>query len=221
MNWTEFPLLFGAADGEDTDDSPDLDTGGESTTVRTLSAEEIDSMVARASSRGSRKAMKDLASELGFDTAGALKEWVSEQREKADAAKSEEQRVLEEARAASQDAAQQRRELANERLALRIERAVIRAGVSDPKKSSRIATLVKADINSEIDLDEDDAAWDTPIADAIESVKSDAPELFNQRAGFGSGDGGATGGSTADDEEQTRAAQEEQWTKEYAAKGWS
>ena len=98
---------------------------------------------------------------------------------------------------------------------------MIRAGVSDPKKSSRIATLVKADINSEIDLDEDDAAWDTPIADAIESVKSDAPELFNQRAGFGSGDGGATGGSTADDEEQTRAAQEEQWKREYAAKGWS
>lgn len=211
--------LFGAADGDESDD--DLDAGDESmdAATRTLTAKEIDSMVAAAAKRATRKAARDLASDLGFDTAGELKAWVQEQQDQAEAAKSEEQKVLDNARKASQEAAELKASLARERLDIQIERAVIAAGISDAKKSSRITTLVKADIGSDIDLN-DMSAWETPIADALESVKSDAPELFNVRSGFGSGDGGATGESSPDDGDKEQAALEERIEKEYAAKGW-
>lgn len=215
---TDLVFLFGAADGDDADDPAD-DAPVVSGAARTLSADEIDAMVARAASRGSRKAMKDLASELGFDSAGSLKEWVAGQQQAAEAQKTEEQKVLEQARRASQEAEETKRVLARQRLDLSIERAVLRAGVADEKKSSRIATLVKADIDDEIDLS-DEAVWQDAITVALESVKSDAPELFNHRAGFGSGDGGATGGSATDDDKQLRATQEEEWDKEFASKGW-
>lgn len=215
---TDLVFLFGAADGDDAEDPAD-DAPVVSGAARTLSADEIDAMVARAASRGSRKAMKDLASELGFDSAGSLKEWVAGQQQAAEAQKTEEQKVLEQARRASQEAEETKRVLARQRLDLSIERAVLRAGVADEKKSSRIATLVKADIDDEIDLS-DEAVWLDAITVALESVKSDAPELFNHRAGFGSGDGGATGGSATDDDKHLRATQEEEWDKEFASKGW-
>jgi hypothetical protein len=215
---TDLVFLFGAADGEDADETTE-DAPEVSGATRTLSADEIDAMVARAASRGSRKASKELATELGFDSAGALKEWVAGQQQAAEAQKTEEQKVLEQARRASQEAEESKRVLARQRLDLSIERAVLRAGVADEKKSSRIATLVKADIDNEIDLS-DEAVWQEAITVALESVKSDAPELFNHRTGFGSGDGGATGGSATDDQEQLKATQEEEWDKEFARKGW-
>lgn len=199
------------------------DDGGETTTatdnsstseLRTLTSEEIDKMVARAADRGSRKAVKTLASELGFENVGELKDFVSGRMEAEEAEEDEARKAAAAVDKAKADLAKEKADMAAERLRLSIEREVLRSGVTDEKRAARISTLVRADLDPT--LDEED--WAESISDLLGEMKEDTPELFGKAASHGSGDGGTTGGSDTSDD--SAAQQVKAWEQEMAQKGF-
>ena len=180
--------------------------------TRTLTAAELESVAARAAGRGSRKATKELAKELGFDSVAAMKDFVGAQKKAQDEAKSDDEKAKEETATEAAGLAEDRALVRTERLDLAIQRAIVATGISEQKKLDRIAALIRDELDP--DLEPDD--WDEGVKVAIETLKEEWPELFTPaKTDHGSGDGGAGGSSTKDETEE----EEKRWSKEYAAKG--
>lgn len=206
------PVPLWGAEGDDDADDDDGDEGASQEESRSLTSSELEKMAARAASRGSRKALKDLRAELGFDDMDALKGFIVERREADDAAKSDQDKALaefEDLKSSTQVALSEARGM---RLEATIERSIIRAGVTDDKKATRIATLVHADLDT--DLDAEDLA--EALSTAIAGLKADMPELFAS-SGTGSGDGGSKGSSQGETDED--ADREKKILAEYARRG--
>jgi hypothetical protein len=203
--------LFGAEGDDDAGDGDESENDSQEES-RSLTSTELEKMTARAASRGSRKALKDLKSELGFDDMDALKGFIIEKREADDAAQSDQDKAVaefEDLKSSTRDALSEAKGI---RLDATIERAIIRAGVIDDKKAARISTLVHADLDT--DLDAEDLA--EALSTAIEGLKTDMPELF-VISGTGSGDGGSKGSSQGDSDED--ADREKKILAEYARRG--
>ena len=183
---------------------------------RTVSQDDLEKMVARAADRASRSATKALASEFGFDKVSDLKSWVSAQREAEAEAQSESERAAAKLAEDQAKITAAGNALTRDRLAVKIERAVVRSGVTDDKKLDRLQTLVLAEID---DVEAEDS-WGDQIAAAVEGLQSDMPELFASAGSHGSGDGGARGGSEPP-EPDDEAQQEQSWKEEYAGRGYA
>lgn len=211
--------LFPFWGAEDEGDDPEGDPPEtQPSPTRQLSGEEIEKMTARAADRSARKARKDLAEELGFEDLNSFKGWVEAQRTAEKEAMDERSRAIQEAQEAKAQAEALRNNLASERLDLAVRRFVVGAGITEDKKMQRVAALVRLDLDP--DLVNDEGGWDEAIAEALTSVKEDAPELFagSGPSGFGSGDGGARGSSKPpepDKEAETRKKLE----REFADRG--
>lgn len=180
--------------------------------TRELTAKEVEAMLARASGRGERRAIKRLAKELGFGGVGEMKEFVASQKEAADAAKSDEQKRLEAADKKSARAEAEAGKLQDDRLMVAVERAIVREGVTEQKKLDRLATLVWAELDDELEEEE----WPDAITEAVSTIKADMEEMFTGRKPSGSGDGGAEGPSKPQGEQDR---EEKQWEEEYRRKG--
>lgn len=211
-------LLWGAEDDEDgsTDDggSGASSSDDQKSETRTISTDELEAMTARAADRATRKAKKELASSLGFESLNDLNEFVSTKKEADEAAQDEQTKALQEAERARKEYEAKVSSLADERLSVAIDRAVVGAGIGEPKRASRIAALVRDDL--ETDILEDEDGWEEAITAALQAVKGDMPELFAKAAGFGSGDGGSKGKSSEDDD---GADKEKQLVGHYQKKG--
>ncbi len=204
--------LWGAEGDDDVGDGDEGDESASEEDTRSLTSTELEKMTARAASRGSRKALKDLRSELGFDDMDALKGFIVERRTADEDAKSDQDKSLQEfedLKSSTRDALSEAKGI---RLDATIERAVIRSGVTDGKKAARISTLVHADLDT--DLDAEDLA--EALSTAIDGLKTDMPELFAS-SGSGSGDGGSKGSSKGDSDED--ADREKKILAEYARRG--
>jgi len=180
---------------------------------RTLTSAELEAMTARAASRGSRKGVKSLRDELGFESVDEMKAFVEAKRKADLEAQSEEEKATKAAADAVKAAEAEKIAASALRRQLVVERQIVRAGVTDEKKTERIATLLHADLDSDLEPDEYADAVDT----AIEGLKADMPELFATKKVAGSGDGGARGdseGETDDDADREKAL-----IAEYAARG--
>lgn len=204
------------------DDDPEEEEGSPpqpspEPSTRELTAKEIEQMTARAADRSARKARKDLATELGFEDFGKFQTWVQAQQAAEKEALDEKDRAIQEAKEAQAQAEALRNNLASERLDIAVQRQVLAAGVSDEKRMSRVAALVRLDLDPDLINDED--AWDEGIAEALSSVKEDAPELFGTQSpgGPGSGDGGARGRSTVTPDKE--ADERKKLEKEFADRG--
>ena len=207
------PVPLWGAEGDDGDDGDgDGDEGASQEESRSLTSSELEKMTARAASRGSRKALKDLRSELGFDDMDALRGFITERQEADEDAKSDQDKALQEFEDLKSSTRDTLTEAKGIRLDAFIERAIIRAGVADDKKAARIATLVHADLDTDLDAEELAEALST----AIDGLKADMPELF-ATSGTGSGDGGSKGSSTGDDDKD--ADREKKILAEYARRG--
>jgi len=213
MRW--FVDLYGSEgeDSGDEDEAEEQETGTEEgPETKTLTAQELEAIAARASGRASRKATKDLAKEFGFESVSAMKEFVAAQKQAQDEARSDEEKAKSEAEQARQAAAEERTKLRTERLDLEVQRGIVSQGITDQKKLDRISALVRAELDTELEEDE----WPDGVIDAISAIKADMPELFSSaKVPPGSGDGGARGSSTKDEQQE----EEERWSQEYAAKG--
>lgn len=210
--------LFGA-DGEgDEGEEPEGDSSGSDDgsgdNTRSLTTDELEKMTARAADRASRRATKALAEELGFETVGQLKEWASETKEAQEEAKSEDEKAREELARRTAEAEKAQRQLRTQRLSVEIDKAIVRAGVTDEKKLDRLQTLVYAEVAESDDED----AWVSEIEEALDGLKTDMPELFSGKKSHGSGDGGSRGPAGSDDSDESEE-EEEAWRDEYARKG--
>lgn len=210
-------LIWGAEDGDDEGNGDDQSgipgSGQEAPETRVITTDELEAMTARSADRATRKAKKELASSLGFESLTELNEYVSAQKKAEEAAQDEQTKALQEAERAKKEYEAQISNLADQRLALSIDRAVIGAGIGDPKRAARIAALVRDDLES--DVLEDEEGWEEAITAALQAVKADMPEMF-AKSGFGSGDGGSKGKSTDDDD---GAEKEKQLVGHYQQKG--
>jgi len=210
-------LLWGADD----EGSDDGDDGGDPTgtpdptpEVREITQGELDKMAARAADKASRKARRDIASDMGFENLGNLKEFVEGKKAADDAATDEQTKVLQEAERSKKENEAATSALAEKSLALTISMQVVAAGVADQKKVQRIAALVRDDLDSEVLSDEED--WDEVVGSALQELQTDMPELF-VKSGVGSGDGGAHGDSVTDEDKD--AARQKELREEYEKQG--
>lgn len=218
----KFPWALWGSDGEgeegEGEEEGEESSGEESKPeTRTLTSEELEAMTSRAASRAGRSATKKLREELGFESVDDLKAFIAERKKADEEAQTEQEKATAEAAEETAKLATERGAVANERLSLAIERQIVRSGVSDDQKTSRISTMVRAEL--EADLEEED--WTTAITEAIEAIKGDMPEAFTGKKSPGSGDGGGQGPSS--DKEKAakeQAAKEAQWAAEYAARGF-
>jgi hypothetical protein len=213
-NW---PFALWGGDGSDDESGDDSreDSSEEEPTTITMSQKELESSIARAASRASRKATKELRESLGFSSQDELNAFVNSTREAQEAEKSEAEKAqakLDEDRKAleSQNSAVQ-----NERIDLKVDRAIVMAGITDEAKVKRIRTLVRTELD-EGNLDMD--ALEEEVATAIASVKSDVPSLFSTNAqNPGSGDGGANDDPPS--EAKKAAERDKKLADEYARRG--
>jgi hypothetical protein len=206
-------LFWGAEEDGDPADEVDPQIV-EQPSTKTMTAEEIEKMTARAADRASRKARKDLASELGFDDLNAMKDFVGAQQEATKEAMDEQTKAIQGAKESQREYEALKSNLASDRLDVAVQAQVLAAG-ADPKKVSRVAALVRTELDPDVVNEED--TWGEVITDALSSVKEDIPELFAGTKGFGSGDGGAKGKSAPPEDED--AALKEKFSKQFAAKG--
>jgi hypothetical protein len=206
-------LLWGAENEDDEETTTETPKVTEEE-PRTISTAELEQMTARAADKATRKAKRELATSLGFDSTAEMTEFISTNKKAAEEAQDEQTKALQAAQRKEKEYEAKMSALADERLNLMIERKVVAAGIGDPKRASRIAALVRDDLDS--DLIEDEEAWGGAVADALQSVQEDMPELF-AKSGFGSGDGGSKGKSTDDEDEA--AKKEKQHTDRYANRG--
>jgi len=184
--------------------------------TKTLTAAELEAMTARSADRASRTATKALAKELGFEKLSDMKKWATEAKEAEAASKSESEQASAQLVEDQATLSASKRAVAQDQLNVKIERAIVRSGVTDDKKLDRLLTLVVADIGD--DIDEED--WADAITSAVEGLKTDVPELFAGAKPHGSGDGGAKGDSTDDDDDaDAEAKQDKAWADEYTGRG--
>lgn len=205
-----FPLW--GAEGDD--DDPEVEETSTTDESRSITTSELEQMTARAADKASRKARREIASDLGFDSLVELKEYVSTVKKAEVEAQDEQTKALQEAERSRKEFEAKMADLTEQRLNLLITQKVVGAGVGDPKRSSRIAALVRDDLDPEVFVEED--AWDEAVTAALQAVKADMPELF-AKSGVGSGDGGAHGKST--DETDEGAEKEKQLTTHYLNRG--
>ncbi len=204
----------GSGDQPPSGDSSADDGSDSQPAQRTLTQEELDKITARAADRASRSATKALAADLGFEKVADLKAWALTQKEAQEEQRSEAEKAAAKLAADQASVDTSRTALAQERLEVQIEKAVVRAGVTDEKKLDRLLTLVYA----EIDETEDEDGWSAQIGEALEGLRGDMPELFASSA-RGSGDGGARGDSLPPDQNK-EAEEEKKWDQEYKNRGY-
>ena len=75
-------LFLWGAEGDDDDEGTDDQSGSsgsgdDSPETRTITTEELEAMTSRAADRATRKAKKELASSMGFESLSELNEFVS------------------------------------------------------------------------------------------------------------------------------------------------
>jgi len=212
------PVPLWGADGSDEGEEGSNEEGQEGSSVseeskRTLTSKELEAMTAKAASRGGRKATKALRDELGFESVEDMKAFIASKRQAEEQELSDQEKATKAAEATKAEAEAEKLAASALRRSVLIERQIVRAGVTDEKKTERIATLVQAELGSDLDPDE----WNEAMKAAVASLEKDMPELFAGKRSAGSGDGGAKGGSTTETDDE--AEREKALIAEYAARG--
>lgn len=159
------PYVAGADEGEG--DPP----GGDE--ERTFTQADVDRLVGRARTEARRTSVTEVAEQLGC-TVDEAKQVLDAVRAADAAQQTDAQRALAAAQDAQAAADQARAEAAAERLAARVERRLLAAGVPD-------TALARAARMVDLDPDVDDDAIDTEI----DQLKSDVPALFTPATGTG------------------------------------
>ncbi|WP_327375820.1 hypothetical protein OG393_18770 [Streptomyces sp. NBC_01216] len=175
-----FPIL--GASPDDPGNSPTGETTPESTDTATVTIpqEELSRRFAREKDQGRRAGVRDLLSQLGFESAKALTEYVQAQREADQQQKDAEQARLSEAERREQTAAERERQ-AQEREAAAVARerdaarraVLVGLGATGTELEDAVVLLGRL-----VDPDADDTA----LARAADELKERRPELFGQRA---------------------------------------
>lgn len=143
--------------------------------VVTLTQAALTALTTKEKDQGRRAALAQMAADLGFTDAAAVRAFVEAARAKETAALSDVEREKQEAQRARQDAERDKAEATKERHALQRERALLRLGVNDDDLTDALALLsVQVPF-----ADADEAAVTTGATE----LAARRPELFTPRAG--------------------------------------
>lgn len=155
-------------DDDETDDKGDGKGKGDEGT-RTLTQAELNRMMSREKEQGRNSATSALAKDLGVSIEEA-KDIVAAHKKREEDEKSDAQKAKDAADKAKAEADVKVSDSDREKHELKVERALIRAGVplDDDKAISRALKLVEVEVG-----DDDDA-----IKDAVKALKKDMPVLF-------------------------------------------
>ncbi len=177
-------------DAEDsTDDSDDDDSSG--------SVPDAEAIAARAAARAERKAKKELAQSLGFDTIKAMTEFYENAREEEQQRLSEEEQRQKELEERESQLAQREQEIARRNRELLVQQALSSANVKSDRVKQAM-TLVRAEL-AEADLDVDDV--EEVISETVATLQRETPEWFGTGR-VGSNDASDDGKPPADSSEQ-------------------
>lgn len=141
--------------------------GGSGSGGKTFTQEDITRIATREKQEGRTAATAELLKQLGVDNLEDAKAALKRHRDAEDATKTEAQRLADKAAKDSSEAAIARAEAAQERMAAKIERALVRSGVADATLDD-VAKLVS------VPTDADDAT----IKAAVDALKERMPMLF-------------------------------------------
>jgi len=173
---TMLPLIRGG-EGPDPDpkDPPKPDPKPDPTNDpkdKTFSQDDVTRIATREKEEGRRSALKDLMEQLGITDVEEAKTLLANARAAEEAKKTEAEKQAAEMQKATKAAEKAAADAQRERLTARIERHLVRAGISveDDAKLTRLTRLV--------DVDND--ADDDKVKDAVEQLKKDMPEVFGE-----------------------------------------
>ncbi|MEU8521223.1 hypothetical protein [Streptomyces sp. NPDC048577] len=175
-----FPILGASPDNPGNSPTGETALDGADTTAVTIPQEELSRRFAREKDQGRRAGVRDLLSQLGFESAKALTEYVQAQREADQQQKDAEQARLSEAERREQTAAERERQ-AQEREAVAVARerdaarraVLVGLGATGTELEDAVVLLGRL-----VDPDADDTA----LARAADELKERRPELFGQPA---------------------------------------
>lgn len=160
----------GAPDPEPKKDGADDDD------VVTFKQRELQSLFAAESDKGKRKGRRELEEKLQSELGAPLSEvkaMIQAQKEREDSEKSEAQKAREAADAEKAAAEKERKEAARDRHEVKVERALLKAGLS-PERVDRIALMVDVEVGAEAE----------DIEDAVKKTKEEFPEVFTAANGM-------------------------------------
>ncbi len=213
-NWP-FALWGGDGSDDNDEDTDDDESDKDEPESLTMTPKELEARIARAASRATRKAKKDVRKGLGFDSQEDLDAYITTTREAQEATQTEADKLKLDTENERTSLASERNAVLEDKVQLSIERKIIYAGVTDEAIVKRIQTLVRAELGKDIDNE----TMTDDVADALEAVKGDVPTLFeaSKKKNSGSGDGG--GKDTKQTDEQKRNARLKKYEDEYKQKG--
>lgn len=192
----------GDGDGTDTDKSggDGTDDGGKGS-EKTLSQDEVNRIVAREIAKAQRGKLDP--KELGFESGKELKDFLDQQKQAADEAKTQAEKDLEEAKNTAREEAEKGvLAKANERL-VRAEfvAEAAKAGVSAPADAYVLAKTMEIWTQVELVEENDDVTVKGFDEDFFKELKQAKPYLFaEEQGGAGGRDlGGGAGGGNRDD----------------------
>lgn len=170
---TSLPVIQGG-DGSTENDGENGGTGGSGgngNTGSTFTQEDLNRIAAREKDEGKRAALSEVAKTLGCTVEEAA-DIIKRSKEADDAQKTEAQRAKEAAERAKAEADEEKAQAAREKHIVRVERALLKAGVPDAK-IERVARMMDVEVGAEPEkLDE-----------AAKALKKDFPELFATGSG--------------------------------------
>lgn len=212
-----FPTLWGNEDPPENDpagDTPAPAPQGDEPSAPTPEPSEAERIAAAASSRAAKKARRDLAKSLGFDTVKAMEDAVkaAQEREQADA--SEEERRAKELADREAALAARESEARTRELSLSIRSAL----VSEKVNSDRLAKA-EALVRMELDpADLEDNDYESAVAEAVAAFKAETKEWFGG-TGASHGSNDAAGGGNPPTPESEAAEREKRIKAEFESRG--
>lgn len=159
----------GGAGGAGGGDGGDGDSGAAGDKDRTFTQADVDRIAGRRASEGEKAATRKLMEDLGVTDAKEAKRLLDAARAADEKNKTDLQKAQDLAAQHETSAQQSKREAAEAKLQLKIDRKLLKAG-ADTGRLERISKNVFIDLPD----DADDSAIDT----AIEAMKSETPEWF-------------------------------------------
>lgn len=168
---TWLPVVAGGIDNPPSPPPPAPPAPAPPEPGKSFTQDDITRIATREKAEGRQAGINEILKELGVTDLEEGKTLLKRIRDAEDAQKTQAQKDAEAALTAKAEADKARKEAALERLMAKTERALLKAGVPDTKLE-KVAKLVSLDSKA------DDAA----IAQAVEDVKKDFPELFTGAA---------------------------------------
>ena len=215
-NW---PFALWGGDGENEGEGEgegeggsDEGEGSDEDKPVTMTQSQLESTIARAVSRATRKSGKSRLKDLGFESQDDLTAFVASTREAETANQGEAEKAAAALTEGEAELASGRTSLDSDRINLRIERSIVVAGITDEATVKRIRTLVRSELGDEIDMED----LETEVSDAMDAVQADVPSLFETVKDPGSGDGGKR--STKKTDAQIEKEQAAKYDAEYKKK---